>query len=256
METVYELMSAGENAQNLFMCAMIWTCSNSFYSLFCHQSSNLFGCIGLRNKEYCIFNRQYTKDEYTAMLPKIIRHMNEMPFTNRKGTVYRFGEFFPNELSPFTYNETPAGDYYPLEKNVVLTMGFNWKEKEKNNYNITLHTKDIPDNIQDVPASLLDEIIECEDYVKECSPGAFRMISSELQLYKKMNLPLPRKSPNVRFYERLKKRLPYKLWHRSCVCTEESHDHDGKCPNEFETSYAPDRPEIVYCEKCYQNEVM
>ncbi len=28
-----------------------------------------------------------------------------------------------------------------------------------------------------------------------------------------------------------------------------------QCPNEFETSYAPERPEIVYCEKCYQQEV-
>ncbi len=27
------------------------------------------------------------------------------------------------------------------------------------------------------------------------------------------------------------------------------------CQNEFETSYAPDRPEIVYCERCYQQEV-
>ena len=29
----------------------------------------------------------------------------------------------------------------------------------------------------------------------------------------------------------------------------------GKCTNEFETSYAPERPEIVYCESCYQKEV-
>lgn len=28
------------------------------------------------------------------------------------------------------------------------------------------------------------------------------------------------------------------------------------CPNEFQTSYAPDRPEIVYCEACYQAEVV
>ena len=27
------------------------------------------------------------------------------------------------------------------------------------------------------------------------------------------------------------------------------------CKNEFETSYAPDRPEIVYCEQCYNEEV-
>jgi hypothetical protein len=27
------------------------------------------------------------------------------------------------------------------------------------------------------------------------------------------------------------------------------------CNNTFETSYAPERPEIVYCERCYQGEV-
>lgn len=28
------------------------------------------------------------------------------------------------------------------------------------------------------------------------------------------------------------------------------------CPNEFETTYTPDRPEIVYCEACYLAEVV
>jgi hypothetical protein len=27
------------------------------------------------------------------------------------------------------------------------------------------------------------------------------------------------------------------------------------CKNEFETSYAPEGSEIVYCERCYQQEV-
>ena len=46
------------------------------------------------------------------------------------------------------------------------------------------------------------------------------------------------------------------------------HEHEGPCPNEFETTYpprlasesgeagAPERPEIVYCEKCYLKEVV
>ena len=29
----------------------------------------------------------------------------------------------------------------------------------------------------------------------------------------------------------------------------------GYCDVKFETSYAPGRPEIIYCEKCYQQEV-
>ncbi|KKP59766.1 MAG: hypothetical protein UR55_C0020G0001, partial [Candidatus Nomurabacteria bacterium GW2011_GWF1_34_20] len=52
---------------------------------------------------------------------------------------------------------------------------------------------------------------------------------------------------NCRHYERLSQRNPMKLWHRSCM-------KEG-CTNEFETSYAPERSEIVYCEKCYQQEV-
>ena len=35
-----------------------------------------------------------------------------------------------------------------------------------------------------------------------------------------------------------------------------AHFHGNEpCPNEFETSYTPERPEIVYCEQCYNAEV-
>ena len=47
-----------------------------------------------------------------------------------------------------------------------------------------------------------------------------------------------------------------KLWRRSCMCIMKSHEHQEKCNNEFETSYSPDRPEIIYCEGCYQKEVI
>jgi hypothetical protein len=62
-----------------------------------------------------------------------------------------------------------------------------------------------------------------------------------------MNIPLPRYCPNCRHHERLKNRNPLKLYKRTCM-------KEG-CDVEFETTYAPERKEIVYCEKCYQNEV-
>ncbi|KKT22561.1 MAG: hypothetical protein UW08_C0006G0001, partial [Parcubacteria group bacterium GW2011_GWB1_43_8b] len=67
--------------------------------------------------------------------------------------------------------------------------------------------------------------------------------------------------------QRLKQRNPLKLWHRHCQCKGKksenntytntiTHQHgDSPCPNEFETSYSPDRPEIVYCEQCYNAEI-
>ncbi|MDP2669631.1 MAG: hypothetical protein Q8O99_01100 [bacterium] len=39
----------------------------------------MFGCSNLRNKQYCIFNKQYTQEEYEQLVPKIITHMQETP---------------------------------------------------------------------------------------------------------------------------------------------------------------------------------
>jgi hypothetical protein len=91
------------------------------YCFNCDNSSNLFGSSGLRNKEYYIFNKQYTKEEYEVLVPKIIEHM--------KGTGER-GEFFDPSLSPFGYNETVAQDYYPLSKSQAQERKYTWSEYE------------------------------------------------------------------------------------------------------------------------------
>src|SRR3990167_8842209 len=88
----------------------------------CHNSNNLFACIGLRNKSYCILNKQYTKEEYEKLVPRIIEHMNTMPYIDKKGRVYKYGEFFTPELSPFAYNETVAQDYFPITEKEAKDM--------------------------------------------------------------------------------------------------------------------------------------
>lgn len=67
---------------------------------YCTDSSNLFGCIGLRNKQYCILNKQYSKEDYEKLFPQIIDHMNNMPYIDKKGRVYKYGEFFPQNYLP------------------------------------------------------------------------------------------------------------------------------------------------------------
>ncbi len=227
-----------------------WNCSDIHYSNHCHSSSHLFACVGLRNKQYCILNKQYSKEEYEALVPKIISHMNDMPYTDKKGRVYKYGEFFPTELSPFAYNETIAQEYFPLTKQQAQEQGYLWKDPEPRNYQITIKSQDLPDNIKDVEDSILKEIIGCahQGRCNEQCTEAFRIIPQELAFYRRMNLPLPRLCPNCRHYQRLKQRNPLKLWKRQCMAP--------GCPNTFETSYAPDRPEIVYCEACYLKEVV
>ena len=221
-----------------------------YYSLNCHNCSNIFGCIGLRNKQYCILNKQYSKEEYEALTPKIIEQMNDMPYIDKKGRAYKYGEFFPAELSPFCYNETIAQEYFPLTKQQAIEQGYSWKDPEPRNYQIDITTNQLPDNIKDVPDDIVGKVIECQHKgtCNEQCTEAFKIIESELAFYRRMNLPLPRLCPNCRHYQRLKQRNPLKLWTRQCQAP--------GCANTFETSYSPDRPEIVYCEACYLKEVV
>ncbi len=248
-ELLYDTHATFSNCSKVKYSVLISISHDIIYSYNCHSSNNLFGCVGLRNKQYCILNKQYTKEEYEALVPKIIEHMNDMPYVDKKGRVYKYGEFFPPEISLFAYNETIAQEYFPLTKEKAIEQGYKWKDPEEKNYKIDIRSEDLPDDIKNVEESISGKIIECAHRGKcdEQCVTAFKIIPSELQFYKRMNLPLPRLCPNCRHYQRFRQRNPIKLWHRSCMKT--------GCTNEFETSYAPERPEIIYCEKCYQQEV-
>ena len=56
---------------------------------------------------------------------------------------------------------------------------------------------------------------------------------------------LPQRCFDQRHLDRVEQRNPRKLWQRSC----------SRCGKDILTNYAPERPEIVYCETCYLDEV-
>ena len=257
-ELCYESAATGAPSYRCMFSYLPWACSDIIYSICLFSNcQNCFGCNQLTNKSYCILNKQYSKEEYEVLVPKIIKHMNEMPFVDNRGRIYKYGEFFPPEFSPFPYNDTIAQQYFPATKEEALKFGSRWYEEEEKNYQITKMSKELPDDIKDLLDSVLSEIIGCEHEgkCKEQCTNAFKITENELIFYRKMNIPLPTLCPNCRHYERLKKRNPMKLWHRTCMCDKESHEHTGKCKTEFETSYSQERPEIIFCEKCYQKEV-
>jgi hypothetical protein len=121
-------------------------------------------------------------------------------------------------------------------------------------------------------------VIGCAHKAKcnEQCTTAFKVIPMELAFYRKMGIPLPTLCSNCRHYERLRLRNPVQLWHRQCTCgglksdpstssgqatyvytNQVKHFHGtNHCLNEFETTYAPERKEIVYCEQCYQSEIV
>src|SRR3990172_5306518 len=55
----YGAMNAGVKSENIYNCEGIVTCSNCYYSRFLEYCNYCIGCIGLKNKSFCIFNKQY-----------------------------------------------------------------------------------------------------------------------------------------------------------------------------------------------------
>jgi len=247
-ELAYETNGCGENSSRIKFCYRTYRSSqNCTYCMQCSNSSNLFGCVGLQKKQYCILNKQYTKEEYEALVPRIIQHMDEAPFVDKKGRVYKYGEFFPPELAFFAYNETLAFEDFPMTKEQALAEGYRWKDPEEKDYKITLQPELIPDHIKDVTDDILRESIGCV-HGGECScrcTTAFKIIKQELDFYRAHNIPIPRLCHNCRHVNRIKNKRLMKLWDRTC----------SKCGTGIQTSYAPERPEIVYCEACYNQEV-
>jgi len=268
---LYEGVDTGLKASNVYFSVLTHSCMDTNYTYMCYNAKNLFGCIGIRKGEYCILNKKYTKEEYNQLVSKIIKHMNEMPYVDKNGCVYKYGEFFPSELSPFTYNETIAHEYFSKTKNQILKEGYSYRLPLEKDYQITLENTDLSDHIKDVTDDILKETISCPNKGSDLTKCtfAYRIYPEELSFLRRHNIALPRFCPNCRHYERLSQRNPMKLWHRKCMKEgrsdslgaedsgrmSESPQTRMSCSNEFETSYAPERPEIVYCEKCYKGEV-
>jgi hypothetical protein len=248
-ERMYESICSGRGNYELAFSSCSWGTVQSYYCHSCNNVKNNFGCVGLDSVDYCILNKQYSKEEYFELIEKIKEQMQEKPYVDKSGRQYGYGEFFPIELSSFAYNETMAYEQFPLSKEQVLARGYKWLDDISRDYKFTIEHTDIPDDISDTTDDILKETIHCEHQglcVHQCT-NAFRIMPEELKFYKKMHLPLPVLCPNCRYFERLRRTSPWKLWHRKCM--------KESCTNEFETSYAPDRLEIVYCKKCYQKEI-
>jgi hypothetical protein len=262
-ELAYETFCCGLGAHRSIGMVETANSSDSYYSINCRNVSNVFGCVALKSKNYCILNKQYTKEGYFDLLPKIKKHMEEMPYVDKQGHVYGYGEFFPTDMSSYGYNQSQAFEYFPLTEKDARKQGYRWKVPEERKYVITKKAGDLPNSIDEVEDSILQEVIQCEhvennSHVSGCGidcASAFRITKPELDFYRRMKLPLPRLCFNCRHVDKFNWRNLPKLYHRQCMCDKSNHGHDERCPKEFETSYASDRPEIVYCESCYNNEV-
>lgn len=207
--------------------------SDTAYCLDCYSVDHCFGCIGLRHKNHCILNKQYSKEEYEKLKSQIIEKMKKDK---------QWGEYFPLSMNPFYYNHSVAYDYFPLSKKQALSRSLHWKDGEDETLDVkkVIPGEKLPERIEDIPDDVLNWAIVCAE-----SKQPFVITKQELAFYRKQGLPVPQLHHQTRSQKRMAKRNPRRLYNRTC----------SKCKKEIVSTWDPNRPEIVYCEECYLDAV-
>ena len=209
----------------------------SWYYMYCYDCSHIFWCVWLKRKEYCIYNKQYTKEEYNKIVPQIIAQMIRDK---------QRWEFFDPQLSYYGYNESLAMSYYPLTKQQALQRGYKWSDYELPMPNVEkkVEWKDLPKQwcriIKEKKPDILDKILNYA-VICEVSKKPFRITKQEIEFYVKYNIPLPTKHPDVRHQERLARKDPTIMHLVRC----------DECGEEMLSVHLPWEWKKILCEKCF-----
>lgn len=267
-QKVFEWISCIAN-YNFIASIAAWESKNIIFSFFVPNSDYIIGCSALRQKKYCILNKEYNKEDWEKNAKMIIEESIQ---NNRRW------EFLDPDLSPFPYNDTVANEHYPvkvvkypnweekivnpngiatveiLEPNKFISeaiINFWWAEKIKTKWRTEETEINVPENAQTINSQDLPDISNAWDdilnkvIVCEVSGRPFKLQKKELEFYRKHNLPIPRKHYDIRHEERLAKVPKRDLILRNC----------DKCGVEMISIYPQNSKYKVYCELCYNKEI-
>lgn len=258
---MYNSVQVGRYSNHIYYSASIGKSEYMFYCFEVKKSHHCFWCVNMRDVSYCIFNKQYTKEDRERIVPQLIERMQA------EGSRWQFPDIL---YSPFPYNDSDAQQYFPLhteiEKGDHLTRSHNLhndirsingysqdhklfeakRHKTIKEINIPEHAttllgKDLPQNIVEVTDDITTMVIICET-----SGRPYRITPMELAFYHKMSLPVPRKHPDIRHAERMHHRPKRELHLRSCP----------SCQKLFLSSYdINNTPWTLVCQDCYQQAI-
>ena len=77
------------------------TMIESHFCYDCTNCTNVFGCVNLRNKQYCIFNKQYEKEEYEKKVEELLKR----PYEENLAELEELKKKFPLTQTKVLYSE-------------------------------------------------------------------------------------------------------------------------------------------------------
>ncbi|MFC1788101.1 hypothetical protein ACFLZY_02675 [Patescibacteria group bacterium] len=181
-------------ATNSFLCKFsLWVsrCKELEYSIDCYDCEYCFGCVGLRKKQFCIFNKQYSEEDYWKKVDEIKCVMLDRD---------EYGKFLPPKFSPTHYVDCGATKYQLADLEFGKAIGANLFDPNSEGA--------IGDEL--AQAQVVHQVTEVPDHVKGMGDWAgkvlfdpvykrrFSYLSPEIKLYQQLNIAPPREHTTFR----------------------------------------------------------
>jgi hypothetical protein len=232
-EKLYFTSGIGVNSFNIKYSVFGRDVRNCEYTMNCRNCEYCFGCIGLINLKFCIFNKQYTEEEYWRLVDSIKIKMLE------EG---EYGEFFPLQISPFPYNASLSNIVYKISKEKALDLGSWWFDDKINlpdgiNF---IEASKIEPNIKNVTDDILDVAI-----ISGGNKKPFKIVKDELDFYRRKNIAIPSLTPYERIVDRFEYVNNFRFFEDRCF----------DCGTVILSSYATTDGFKPYCDDCYKKEI-
>lgn len=176
----------GNNAKNCLFSCLVHHSQNMEYCYNCHNCENCFGCVGLNRKKYCIFNTQYSEEEYWSLVDKIKCTMMD------RG---EYGQYMPASIGGSYVWEGASVPFFMTTKEEADKIGIRDYDPNSMGANGTAvdpatarKPEQLPDLIDDLdPAEWVGKPIWDEEKQR-----AYAFLEPEIAIYKQLRIPAPK----------------------------------------------------------------
>ncbi len=176
-------------------CVGATKCIGCEYCFNCRECENCFGCVGLQHKKFCIFNKQYTEEEYWRRLDELKCQMLEAE---------EYGSFFPAKFSPCGLQFSAGEIYVGYSAERLKQYGAPYLDPKRGQVFAPhpqelqpIEADSLPLRLDDVDSSLF---VGKAIHDPECD-RLFTILPSEFETYKAKRWPLPRRHFTTRLIE-------------------------------------------------------
>ena len=189
------------------------------YCANCNNCENCFACCGLVDKQFCLLNRQLSKEEYHRAVSEIQTHLR---------ATGEYGNFFPGYFAAGPYEDSLASLYFPLSLAEQIELNFRVNKNPQRRPQRAKDASLVPDSARLADASILNDV-----FWDEIASRPFQIKQFDLEFAIKNGMPLP-EMYHGRALKELFSWMPFSGMLRKTTCAINGREIQTVYPKEFD----------------------